>query len=284
VAKRRRRSILYPSFGQNLRLSSWLQPIRVGEPKLSANLRARFRLSQKSVSHVQLSGSWFAGDTGGNRRPLIFNARLIHWFPDRRLLNDALKKRDWLLWWKCIQSTNRDVLIHHDRARSHASHRYSEIRARVGRFNFWSPAAMKFLGSHTRWKTFKAKIDELFMFESTLPRRIESADAVAFRDFFQGTKKVDLFFFSPRRRDCSFLCSRSAFWLAQSRAARVDPIVSGLNENTIDQWETRSSSFKSGDCSGTLVCETSLFYWQSETRSLADPTPTSIKRRREEAR
>ena len=26
----------------------------------------------------------------------------------------------------------------------------SEIRARVGRFNFWSPAAMKFLGSHTR--------------------------------------------------------------------------------------------------------------------------------------
>jgi hypothetical protein len=33
------------------------------------------------------------------------------------------------------------------------------------------------------------------MFESTLPRRIESADAVAFRDFFQGTKKVDLFFF-----------------------------------------------------------------------------------------
>ena len=66
--------------------------------------------------------------------------------------------------------------------------------------------------------------------------------------------------------------------MAQSRAARFDPIVSGLNENTIDQSETRSSSFKSGDCSGTLVCETSLFYWQSETRSLADPTPTSIKK------
>jgi hypothetical protein len=65
--------------------------------KLSANLRARFRLSQKSVPHVQLSGSWFAGDTVVNRRPLIFNAGLIHWFPDRRLLNDAFKKRDWLL-------------------------------------------------------------------------------------------------------------------------------------------------------------------------------------------
>jgi hypothetical protein len=65
--------------------------------KLSANLRARFRLSQKSVPHVQLSGSWFAVTRVVNRRPLIFNARLIHWFPDRRLLNDAFKKRDWLL-------------------------------------------------------------------------------------------------------------------------------------------------------------------------------------------
>jgi hypothetical protein len=44
-----------------------------------------------------LSGSHTLVTRVVNRRPLIFNARLIRWFPDRRLLNDAFKKRDWLL-------------------------------------------------------------------------------------------------------------------------------------------------------------------------------------------
>ena len=112
------------------------------------------------------------------------------------------------------------------------------------------------------------------MFESTLPRRIESADAVAFRDFFQGTKKVD-FFFSLLGGGIVLFCARDPRFDWRRAVRRVLTLSLRFNENTIDQWETRSSSFKSGDCSGTLVCETSLFYG-SQRR---DHWPIRLRRR-----